>query len=86
MWKKSKKPVRLEKKMSLKEKIQNWINRHYGTLVFIGLVIAMILFVLFCLKFVPGTESGVYYNNRSVIYVYRFTNGWSRFMSMFIFR
>lgn len=65
MWRKSKKPVRLDKKVSLAEKIQNWINRHYGYILLILILIAMFLFVYFCYMFVPGTESGLVYNNRT---------------------
>ncbi|MBR3208733.1 MAG: hypothetical protein IKF82_00535 [Bacilli bacterium] len=62
---KKKKPVRLERELTVKERIQNWINRHYVPLFIIGIVIALFLFVSFCLLFVPGTESGIVYNNRT---------------------
>lgn len=65
MWGKKKKPIRLAKKVSKKERVQNWTNRHYGTLVGIGIIIALILFVSFCFMFVPGTESGLVYNNQT---------------------
>lgn len=64
MWK-QKKPVRLEKKETNKEKFQNWVNRHYGVLFAIAIILAIILFVNFCFMFVPGTESGLVYNNRT---------------------
>lgn len=57
--------IRLDKKISTKERIQNWINRHYKSLFVIGVIVALILFVSFCLLFVPGTESGMVYNNRT---------------------
>ena len=63
MWKKKKEPIRLGKEISRTEKIQNWINRHYGILVIIGIIIALILFVLLIITFIPGTESGLWYNN-----------------------
>ena len=64
MWRK-KDPVRLEKKKTLKEKIQNWINKYYGYLLCIGIIIAFILFVYLFLAFMPGNESGVFFNNRT---------------------
>lgn len=63
--KKKKEPIRLGKKVTMKEKIQNWINKHYGPLLIIGSIIAVILIVAFIISFVPGTESGLVYNNRT---------------------
>ena len=60
-----KKPVKLSKKLTIKERVQNWINRHYGPLMTIAIIIALILFVSFVMTFVPGTESGLVYNNRT---------------------
>lgn len=65
LFKIKKEPVRLGKKVTMKEKIQNWINRHYGPLLIIGSIIVMILVVVFIISFVPGTESGLVYNNRT---------------------
>ena len=60
-----KEPVKLSKKLTMKEKIQNWINKYYGPLVIIATIIALILFVSFIMTFMPGTESGLVYNNRT---------------------
>jgi len=60
-----KEPIRLGKKVTMKEKIQNWINKHYGPLVIIACIIVLILLVAFIISFVPGTESGLVYNNRT---------------------
>ncbi len=75
MWKKrffilkrSNKPVRLDKKISLKEKIQKWFNKHKMPFVIAGIVVALIIFVVLMIKFAPGTESGNWYNGlRGVI-------------------
>ena len=67
MWKKKKeKPVRLEKKVTMAEKFQNWINRWSGILFIILFVLAIIFFVILVMKFMPGTESGLWYNHRGV--------------------
>ena len=60
-----KKPVRLAKKVSIKENIQNWYIRNRFYLFLIACFIAMIIFLYLILAFAPGTESGVYYNNRT---------------------
>ena len=65
MWKKKEKPIRLEKQVSRTEKFQNWINKHRQPLIIIGVIIALIIFVLLIMKFAPGTESGLFYNNRT---------------------
>lgn len=57
-----KKPVRLSKKQTLTERIQNWMKKNYSYLLLIVFIIAIIFFVIFVLMFVPGTESGNYYN------------------------
>ena len=63
MRKKQKKPVRLSKKQSKKDKIRAWFSRHYYPFVIAGIFLALLLFVIFIMMFVPGTESGLYYNN-----------------------
>jgi len=65
LFKMKKEPIRLNKKTTTKEKIQNWINRHYGPLFIMGSIIVLILIVVFVINFVPGTESGLVYNNRT---------------------
>lgn len=62
MWKKKKKPVKLSKQETMLEKIQNWINKNYGYLLFIGVFFAFIIFVALILMFGFGTESGGWYN------------------------
>lgn len=65
MWEKRKQPVRLAKKETNKEKIQNWMNRYYGILLCVGIIVMLVLLVSFCFMFMPGTESGLVYNNRT---------------------
>lgn len=62
---KPKQSVRLSKQLTFKEKVQNFINKHYTPLVIVGIIIALILFVAFIMAFVPGTESGLVYNNQT---------------------
>ena len=62
MWKKKNQPVRLEKKVSKKEKFQKWINKHKMPFIVAGIFIALIIFVVLMVKFAPGTESGSWYN------------------------
>ena len=57
--------VRLEKQKTLKEKVVDFKNKYYWYLVIIGVCIALFLFVYLCFSFVPGTESGTVYNNRT---------------------
>ena len=56
------KPVRLEKKISLTQKIKNWLMKHSILLLIIFGIIATILIVILLLMFCPGTESGLWYN------------------------
>ena len=62
MWKKKNQPVRLEKKVSKKEKFQKWINKHKMPFIIAGIIVALIIFVVLMIKFAPGTESGSWYN------------------------
>lgn len=57
--------IRLNKQRTYKEKVQDWIDKHYWQLAIVGVVIALILFVYLLLAFMPGTESGLVYNNRT---------------------
>lgn len=59
---KKKKPVRLEKQLTIAERIQNWIDRYYNYIIVVAIIVALILFVLCIMAFVPGTESGMWYN------------------------
>ena len=52
------KPVRLEKPLSFKEKMDKWVNKHYFTLLII--LTLMIMFVLLCIP--SATESGMLRN------------------------
>lgn len=62
MLRKRKKPIRLSKKTPIKERIKNWVHRNYGYIIAFGFVIGIVLFAYFMLIFMPGTESGVWYN------------------------
>lgn len=55
-------PVRLEKQVTSAEKIQMFTNKYYGYLFIIAIILIMILLVMLTITFVPGTESGVWYN------------------------
>lgn len=62
-----KKPAKLSKKLTLKERITKWYNRNKLYLYIIGMGVLMVSLVAFCIIFVPGTDSGMYYNNRGGI-------------------
>ena len=62
MFKRNDRPVRLNKKLSLKERVQKWFNKHKMPFVIAGIFIALIIFVALIIKFAPGTESGNWYN------------------------
>lgn len=51
-------PVRLQKE----NKFQSYMHKYYGYLFIITTILAVILFVLTIIMFVPGTESGLWYN------------------------
>ncbi len=55
-------PVRLEKQLTIAERIQNWIDKYHNYIIVAAIVVALILFVLCIMAFVPGTESGMWYN------------------------
>lgn len=59
---KKKTPVRLEKQLTIAERIQNWIDKYYNYIIIVAIIVALILFVLCIMAFVPGTESGMWYN------------------------
>ena len=57
------KPVRLEKPLSFKEKMDKWVNKHYFTLLIIlsiMIMIVLLLIVLLCIQ--SATESGMLRN------------------------
>lgn len=59
---KEKTPIRLGKQITMAERIQNWIDKYHNYIILAAIIVALILFVLCAMVFVPGTESGVWYN------------------------
>ena len=55
-------PVRLEKQLTISERVQNWVDKYHNHIIVVAIVVALILFVLCAMAFVPGTESGIWYN------------------------
>ena len=57
------KPVRLEKPLTLKEKFDKWVNKHYFTLLTILSLMIMFVLLLIVLLCIPSaTESGMLRN------------------------
>lgn len=57
------KPVRLEKPLSLKERFDKWVNKHYFTLLTILTLMIMLTLLLIVLLCIPSaTESGMLRN------------------------
>ena len=57
------KPVRLEKPLSFKEKMDKWVNKHYFTLLIILSIMIMLVLLLIALLCIPSaTESGMLRN------------------------
>ena len=57
------KPVRLEKPLTIKEKLDKWVNKHYFTLLIILSLMIMIVLLLIVLLCIPSaTESGMLRN------------------------
>ena len=57
------KPVRLEKPLSFKEKMDKWVNKHYFTLLIILSLMIMFVLLLIVLLCIPSaTESGMLRN------------------------
>ena len=57
------KPVRLEKPLSFKEKMDKWVNKHYFTLLIILSLMIMFVLLLIILLIIPSaTESGMLRN------------------------
>ena len=56
------KPVRLEKQLTVKEKFDKWVNKHYFTLLIILslMIMFVLLIVLLCIP--CATESGMLRN------------------------
>lgn len=57
------KPVRLEKQLTIKEKMDKWVNKHYFTLLTILSLMIMLGLLLIVLLIIPcATESGMLRN------------------------
>ena len=57
------KPVRLEKPLTVKEKFDRWVNKHYFTLLIILSLMIMFVLLLIMLLYIPcATESGMLRN------------------------
>ena len=57
------KPVRLEKPLTVKEKFDKWVNKHYFTLLIILSLMIMFVLLLIALLLIPSaTESGMLRN------------------------
>ena len=57
------KPVRLEKPLSFREKMDKWVNKHYFTLLIILSLMIMFVLLLIVLLCIPcATESGMLRN------------------------
>ena len=57
------KPVRLEKPLTVKEKLDKWVNKHYFTLLFILSLMIMFVLLLIVVLCIPcATESGMLRN------------------------
>ena len=57
------KPVRLEKPLTVKEKFDKWVNKHYFTLLTILSLMIMFTLLLIVLLCIPcATESGMLRN------------------------
>ena len=57
------KPVRLEKPLTLKEKLDKWVNKHYFTLLIILSLMIMFTLLLIVVLCIPSaTESGMLRN------------------------
>lgn len=57
------KPVRLEKPLTVREKFDKWVDKHYFTLLIILTLMIMIVLLLIVLLCIPSaTESGMLRN------------------------
>ena len=57
------KPVRLEKQLTVKEKFDKWVNKHYFTLLIILSLMIMFTLLLIVVLCIPSaTESGMLRN------------------------
>ena len=57
------KPVRLEKQLTVRERFDKWVNKHYFTLLIILSLMIMCVLLLIVLLIIPSaTESGMLRN------------------------
>ena len=57
------KPVRLEKQLTIKERFDKWVNKHYFTLLTILSLMIMLVLLLIVVLCIPcATESGMLRN------------------------
>ena len=57
------KPVRLEKPLTIKEKLDKWVNKHYfNLLIILSLMIMFVLLLIVLLCIPSATESGMLRN------------------------
>ena len=57
------KPVRLEKQLTVKQRFNKWVNKHYFTLLIILSLMIMFVLLLIVLLLIPSaTESGMLRN------------------------
>ena len=57
------KPVRLEKPLTVKERFDKWVNKHYFTLLIILSIMIMFVLLLIVVLCIPcATESGMLRN------------------------
>ena len=57
------KPVRLEKPLTVRERFDKWVNKHYFTLLIILILMIMFVLLLIVLLCIPSaTESGMLRN------------------------
>ena len=57
------KPVRLEKQLTIKERFDKWVNKHYFTLLILLSLMVMFVLLLIVLLCIPSaTESGMLRN------------------------
>lgn len=59
---KKKTPICLEKQITIAERIQSWIDKYYNYMIVAAIFVLLILLVLCVITFIPGTESGIWYN------------------------
>ena len=59
---KKKTPICLEKQITTAERIQSWVDKYHNHIIVAAIFVVLILFVLCVITFIPGTESGIWYN------------------------